>query len=42
MTEVMYYVYSKVTGHLITKTTNLKDLEKFLPDLVQVVVVWVG
>jgi len=38
MTEIMYYVYSKSTGYLITKTTNLKDLEKYLPELVEVVV----
>ncbi len=38
MTEIMYYVYSKKSGYLITKTTNLKDLEKYLPELVEVVV----
>jgi hypothetical protein len=38
MTEVMYYVYSKKSGYLITKTTNLKDLEAYLPELVEVVI----
>lgn len=41
MTEVMYYVYSKKSGYLITKTTNLKDIEKYSSELVEVVLKWV-
>jgi len=38
MTEIMYYIYSRSNGYLITKTNNLKDLEKYLPELVEVVI----
>jgi len=41
MTELMYYVYSRSNGYLITKTNNLKDLEKYLPELVEVIIAWI-
>lgn len=32
----MYFVYSKKSGRLIHKTTNKEELNKFLPELVDV------
>lgn len=33
----MYYIYNRKTGNLISKTNNLEDLKKYLPELVEVV-----
>jgi hypothetical protein len=33
----MYYVYFKQTGRLILTTTDINELNKFLPEMVDVV-----
>jgi hypothetical protein len=38
MSETMYYVYSKKSGHLITKTTDVEVLKLYIPELVEVVI----
>jgi hypothetical protein len=34
----MYYVYFKQTGRLLTKTNDIKELNKYLPSQVTVVI----
>jgi len=34
---MIYFVYNKKTGYLITTTVNVEDLNKFVPELVNVV-----
>jgi hypothetical protein len=34
--EKMFYVYSKRSGQLLLKTTNVEDLQVYIPSLVEI------